>query len=58
VVDIIRVYNICGEDLTQFYEAFDRLSEDTLSIAFLHYRAFPEEIDTILAQERNALRPA
>jgi uncharacterized protein (DUF433 family) len=52
VIDIIRTYHAIGEDRTQFYEAFDALSEDTISIAFLYYRAFPLEIDALLDQEK------
>jgi hypothetical protein len=57
VLDIIRIYRICGEDRTRFYEAFDAYSDRTISIAFHYYRAFTDEIDALLDQEEDAERP-
>jgi hypothetical protein len=51
VLDVIRGFRICGEDRTAFYETFESYPEETLSVAFHYYRAFPEEIDALLDQE-------
>jgi hypothetical protein len=57
VWEIIRTYMRCGEDRTAFYEAFESLTEDALSAAFHYYRAFPEEIDSLLYWESSRQSP-
>lgn len=54
VAEIIRMYRICGEDRTQFYETFESLPPEVVIAAFLYYREFPEEIDALLDAEEEA----
>ena len=54
--EIIAIYKSVGEDVERLHTTFNWLSELQLRAALGYYRAYPKEIDYLMAQNENWTR--